>query len=160
MKKTQISMEFVLLVTFMLFVFIVFFSVVQYRLAEATHEKELELLKQVGESIRNELTLAANVEDGYERTFIVPENVIGRDYDIYLINYGTVLGLELGFGDSLTVDTVGGATEIVEEKSVFVSLPAMRIKQFGSASDTFCEISKGDNIIKKEDGIIDLPACS
>lgn len=78
--KSQISLEFILLISFMLFFFIVFFGVVQYRMAEAMHDKETELLATAAEYVKNEINLAYTAEDGYIRSFVIPENIAGKKY--------------------------------------------------------------------------------
>ena len=140
-KKTQISMEFMLLVTFMLFFFIVFFGVVQYRMAEATTEKELQLLKEVGDYVKNEISLAATVEDGYTRTFETPIDVVGRAYYMDLYKAQTEnkaqYYLELSY--------------VQDGSPIFINLPYMNMD-----INTKITINNGKNTISKTNGEITL----
>lgn len=143
-------MEFMLLVSFMLMIFVIFFGIIQYRMAEATHDKEIDLLRQVGDSIKNEFALADIVEDGYEREFEIPTTIIGREYIIKLTKYGeNRYGLDLAYEQ-------GGS-------DVFVLLPMVDFSFAVSndySIDSGIEISHGPvhnkKIIKKQDGIITL----
>lgn len=133
-KKTQVSLEFILLTTFMLFVFLVFLGVVQYRMAEIAYEKELELLKGVADFIKNEINLAYTAEDGYYRVFEIPVLVAGRPYSIEIVQ-NNIYGLELRYQN--------------QTGSVYVTLPVLDL-------ETEPVIKPGKNIIQKKHGRVIL----
>tara|TARA_Y100000031_G_scaffold25122_1_gene26962 strand:- start:13638 stop:14102 length:465 start_codon:yes stop_codon:yes gene_type:complete len=144
-KKTQISMEFMLLITFMLFFFIVFFGVVQYRMAEATSTKEMLLLREVGDYVKNEISLAATVEDGYERTFETPIDVVGREYYMHLYKTANE--------DDDRVQYYLELSYLYQNSTIFVNLPYIDL-DIGDKEKIL--INNGENLIKKVNGIITL----
>ncbi len=107
-------------------------------MAEITVEKQLELLNEVGEFVKNEINLAATVEDGYYREFTLPIRIAEREYIINLEEYGSTnirRGLYLEY------------TSI--NKSVYLPLPSIPLTD-GS------KLSPGKNVIEKHDGSITL----
>jgi hypothetical protein len=81
-KKAQSAIEFIALIGFVLFFFVAFFSVIQYNQTEKYKEKEKLVVQSIGLDIQQEIDLAAQSSDGYSRTFDVPSNVFGNDYQI------------------------------------------------------------------------------
>jgi len=142
-RHAQISMEFTLLMTFMLFFFIFFFGVVQYRMAEMANEKELEMLVSVGDFVRNEINLAHVVEDGYERKFEIPATVAGknytfefvRDFDLSSSRTDVYAGFELKFE---TLD-----------RTMFIQFQPINVTKGNTV-----EVYPGKNTIEKKNGMI------
>jgi len=87
MDKAQSSMEFFILVglAFVAVIFFVGFSVNEVR--EFRDAKEFFLIKDLALKLQKEVGIAASVEDGYERSFTLPdklENIV--DYFITIRN--------------------------------------------------------------------------
>ncbi|MFH1590110.1 MAG: LamG-like jellyroll fold domain-containing protein [archaeon] len=77
-------MEFVVLMSFMLLIFIATFVVIQDQSArniDRQTDKEVTALTNL---IKNEVELANIVEDGYRRTFVLPDYINGEEYNIDL----------------------------------------------------------------------------
>ena len=101
-KKGQISAEFISVVmsaTIMVFVFLVVFSEMH---GDNLKEKKEILSRDFIYSIQNEFIVAASAKDGYTRSFEVPYNLEGFDYEIDIdesyvtINYSeNILGLPI-----------------------------------------------------------------
>jgi hypothetical protein len=92
--KGQTSVEIILLMGFLFFVFLIFLGFFNAQLAEGNDERESHLLKDVSQQIQNEVRLAYNARDGYSRNFMVPEKLNSH------IEYGIAV-----IGDSLLTNT-------------------------------------------------------
>ena len=84
-KKSQNSMEFVVLTSFMMLVFVVFFVIIQQRMTSATEEKNDAIAEQLLSIAVNEIKLAESVSDNYYREFTLPNNLNGLQYTISII---------------------------------------------------------------------------
>lgn len=132
--KAQTSTEFVILTTFMLMVFLVFLMLIQGKMFESATEKNELLAQNIMDKVTNEIRLAESITDDYERTFELPVFLAnGVPYNIsitgYLIDGGEIV---------MTYENV--------EKVYFLDSQI-------SATST---IGKGQNIIAKNNGVIDI----
>ncbi len=84
-KKSQTSMEFVLLTSFMVLVFIIFFVVVQQRMSIIYQEINDASALQLENLVVNEIKLAESVSDNYFRKFVLPSNINGINYNISIM---------------------------------------------------------------------------
>lgn len=66
----------------MLFVFVLFLGLFQKNINEKTVEKRKYALTELALTVQNEINLAAEASDGYSRTFEIPTNILGSDYDV------------------------------------------------------------------------------
>ena len=48
----------------------------------ARYRAESECLKDLGLKLKQEILLASNAQDGYSRTFEIPDKIYGNDYNI------------------------------------------------------------------------------
>jgi hypothetical protein len=86
MKRGQSSVEFLLLFGSLFFIFIMILSVFYYYNKIQYRNRDYESLEDLAHMIDMELVLAANVEDGYERTFEIPGKIGARDYTLECVN--------------------------------------------------------------------------
>jgi hypothetical protein len=124
-KKAQSAIEFMILVGFLLVVFVIFLSIVSENLRDKTNERQNLQIKEIALGVKVEVDLATEASDGYVRNFSIPIKIYGEDYDIS-INDGFV-SISTGDGDhalSLSLANVTG------------------------------EVLKGENIIRKENGVV------
>ena len=92
--RGQTSIEIILLMGFLFFIFLIFLGFFNAQLAERNDERESHLLRDVSQQIQNEIRLAYNTKDGYSRSFTVPEKLNNYiEYDVQVI------------GDSLLTNT-------------------------------------------------------
>jgi len=119
-RKAQSTIEFTVLMSFMILMFSVFFVLVGQKLVDLRSDRNYEIAKTIQSIVSNEFQLAKNVEIGYTRQFRLPGSVEGMNYQISIIN-NTELSI-----------SVGG-------KSVFMRIP----------QNVTGNISKGLNIITK-----------
>ena len=79
----------------MLIFFIVMTIAVQNQLLQARIEQHGVKAAEIASIINNEVSLAAQVNKGYERTFFIPSNINGYPYDISHSPDGYDLVIEL-----------------------------------------------------------------
>jgi hypothetical protein len=84
-KKSQFGIEFVILLTFMLMVFVGVFAVVTYKLIDLEESRKQQMAEEVANRVNNEIKLARANNDGYERIFELPTKIEGKSYDIRII---------------------------------------------------------------------------
>jgi len=126
-SKSQSSIEFIILIGAILFFFSALLLVFNENIGEkskANREKEFHEIALV---VQNELNLAAETSDGYQRTFYLPERILNVDYTINLTE------------NSIYIRTIDG--------KYAASFPAPNVTG---------QIIKGPNIIIKSKGVIYL----
>lgn len=82
--RGQAAIEFLILSGFMLIVFTTFFFVIQERSDLQRQRQQGIELQSIADVIEQEVLLASQVSDGYNRTFELPRRLAGREYDISL----------------------------------------------------------------------------
>lgn len=85
-KTSQISLEFIILISFLFIICVGFITVSAYQMQEFSDEQNRYIINQFGNSIKMEINLASVVKDGYERTIILPDKIEGS------INYTITTG--------------------------------------------------------------------
>ncbi|MBU0894692.1 MAG: hypothetical protein KKF48_00310 [Nanoarchaeota archaeon] len=84
-KKGQGAIEFLVLIGFVLIFFVTFLGVIQNNMNEKNKEKEKLLLQNIALSVRDEISLASESSEGYFRVFKIPQNVLGKEYEVGII---------------------------------------------------------------------------
>ncbi len=90
MRKAQSSIEIVLLISFMALVSAVFLLAINDRMTWIQKQKDIKLIEDMGSVIGDEITLALGVEDGYSRTFEIPQTLRGINYSVELWSSSTM----------------------------------------------------------------------
>ena len=126
-KNAQSAIEFVILIGFMLFFFSVFFLTIQGHMSSKINEQQNLVVKQIALDVQKEIDLAYQSREGYYRVFKIPININGMDYDIQIV-----------------------------DGSVYVNLGNKHAISFPVQNITVNSINKGENIIKKENGVVKL----
>lgn len=85
-KKAQGSFEFLMLVGVASIAAIIFLLASSQDIYDLSQKKEFLLLKDQGDRIEREISLAVQVEDGYQRSFKVPLMLENREYGIIITN--------------------------------------------------------------------------
>ena len=86
MKKTQSSIEFIILVAFLLFFFVAFLRIVQDNLSDKMKEQRDAEAKDIAMTVQDEINLAFNSGNGYLRQFKIPGSIEGESYEIKIIS--------------------------------------------------------------------------
>ncbi|RME51983.1 pilus assembly protein, partial [Candidatus Woesearchaeota archaeon] len=84
--RGQASIEFVLLISFMIIVFAIFSIVLQKRLVQAENAHARNVMEQAASRILNEIQLAQTVHEGYARTFTLPSTIEGTPYNATIVD--------------------------------------------------------------------------
>lgn len=86
MSKSQSAIEFIVLASFMLLVIVGFFAVASSKVLESREEANRQISQDIAELAYKEIEIAKSVNDGYARTFIMPQTVNGVNYSIRIID--------------------------------------------------------------------------
>jgi hypothetical protein len=89
-SKAQSSVEFVILVTFMLMVFVTITIVIQSRTSEAQDIENMNYAEQLKDIVFNEITIAESMPYNYTKNFYLPRFIDGNNYTLE-INEGAEL---------------------------------------------------------------------
>jgi len=81
-KKIQASIEFVIMLGFVLLFFSVFLLIIQGNMNSKLIEKKNLMVKEVAFEVQDEINLALEARDGYRREFEIPDKISNQDYDI------------------------------------------------------------------------------
>ena len=81
-KRAQLAAEFLYVVGFALIVVVLFVVASESQLDDLRSDREFILIKDLTHSVRTELTLAAEVEPGYQRNFTTPSSIDGKEYQM------------------------------------------------------------------------------
>lgn len=85
-KKAQVAMEFMILVGFLLFVFSMFFVSINERMSDKAQERKDLIVKQIAVAVQDEINLASQSIDGYEREFKIPIDISGDNYTVGIVD--------------------------------------------------------------------------
>ncbi|MFW5852678.1 MAG: hypothetical protein ACOCUR_01485 [Nanoarchaeota archaeon] len=83
-NKGQVSIEFILIASFVAGGFLLASSAIFNFINEARTQQETEALGEIGNSIFSEVVVASVVQDNYERHFRLPSHAAGVEYDIFI----------------------------------------------------------------------------
>lgn len=122
-KNAQSTVEFVIIFAAVLFFFVAFFAVIQNNIQKKNFEKEIIMAQNIALDIQNEISLAAESSEGYYREFKVPTNILGKDYEVSIVDNRIYvkLGEKIGISykvfelSNLSGSLVQG-TNIIEKK--------------------------------------------
>ena len=95
--KSQSAVEFVVLATFMILVILSFFAVTSSRVLEAKEEANRKIAEDIAEFAYREIEIAKSLNDGYSKSFTMPETVNGINYTIVIIDNMELLVNYLGY---------------------------------------------------------------
>jgi len=83
-KNSQGAIEFIIIFIAFLFFFTIFFSAIKINNEKKELEKQKVIAQNVALDAQYEINLASESSEGYSRRFNVPENIYGKDYDLYI----------------------------------------------------------------------------
>ncbi|MBW2975191.1 hypothetical protein KY366_05730 [Candidatus Woesearchaeota archaeon] len=92
--KGQVAMEFMILVGFLLFLFAIISGVIAGNTHDTLRNKEIIIGEDIVTKVQKEVNLAARVQDGYSRGFILPGKLANKDYDIFIVGNEVILHTE------------------------------------------------------------------
>ncbi|MBI3027378.1 hypothetical protein HYY70_04645 [Candidatus Woesearchaeota archaeon] len=83
-SKSQISMEFMLIFTLVLFISVAFLKTLHQNLSDLQDKNDAIAMENLVNEIKNELILALQVHDNYIRRFDIPYKLNGKNYTLNL----------------------------------------------------------------------------
>ncbi len=125
--RGQSAIEFMIIVGVVFFLFIAFLGVLQSQRADQIYADRDVAAKEVALTVQDEVNLAQSSRDGYQRTFVLPYELLGLPYTV---------NASLGFVFVRTID----------ERHA-LALPIANVSG---------QITTGSNTIRKKNGTISL----
>lgn len=122
-KNAQSAFEFLLLVGVVFFAMVILVAAFYSNIAKLRGERDFFVAKDTAFIIQNELVLANQVEDGYSRSFFLPERLDGQQYSLTTSN------------NSLTITT--------QKASYSVRIPQVE----GTIAKGMNNITKTNNVV-------------
>jgi len=139
--KAQVSMEFIILFSFLFLIFVLFLGIIQQQMSGTADEKDRELLEDYADAIEQEIQTGASVEDGFQRNFTLPPGIRGKEVN------ATIRAFDDGSGRR-KVALVVNYTDDLLETQIVKFLPAI--------VNVDSDIVIGENCLAKEDGFLYL----
>ena len=90
-SKAQVSAEFFVLLGLAFLITITFEIASLDQLNDFRNQKETQSVKDLGLKLQKEVVLASIVEDGYVRTFEVPDKLENIDYSLITLNSTVII---------------------------------------------------------------------
>ena len=107
-KKAQIAIEFVLLVSVTFIILLIFLKAIGDQADDLNEKKEFILVKDLAYKAQYEINIASQVKSGYNRTFFIPEKLDNNDYTITKIENKITIGLK-NSEFTITIPDVNGS---------------------------------------------------
>jgi len=124
-KKSQSSIEFMILLTFLLFVFTLLFAFIYKNMSERIIENNNKKLIEIANVIREEIELAHQSSDGYYRVFEIPPKINSLDYIVNITENNLYIRTENEkYAASFTIKEVknSNSTNIVNDKNIIENI--------------------------------------
>src|SRR3989338_8816270 len=107
--RGQSAIEFVIIVSSVLFVFTAMVISVQYQISDKNKEKINLAVMEIALTVQDEINIASSTIDGYEREFEIPEKIVNKEYEVNITDGTVYVRTNDGrFGLSLPVLEVTG----------------------------------------------------
>lgn len=90
-KKAQSSIEFMVLVTFMMIIFTIFAMFIYSQISQTNTLRNREYVNQIKSIVFSELEIAESMTANYTKEFILPSYVDGNEYTINLTDGAELL---------------------------------------------------------------------
>lgn len=162
MKKSQIAMEFIMIVSLVFLVFIGFLAMMYNQFSDLNERKDYSTMFNLANLIKNEVLISSKVHDNYIRRFEIPFTVNGNGYKIDLEKDVLVITNEDNLSTTiiLPVEVKGGFIE--KNKKGQMEHCITKNKHDGvriSRNQASIELEE-DAFLKDRDGdgILDIPA--
>ena len=127
--KAQSSIEFMILIGFVLFFFASFFLIIQENTADKLKQRQNLIIEEIALTVRDEINFALESSDGYFREFEIPEKAGNQAYDLQIVD------------DMIYVKT--------SDEKFAIAIPVAAVNG---------QIDKGTNKIEKQNGEVYLNA--
>ena len=85
-QKSQISVEFMLLLAVAAMFFIIISSYVSIQIRSSNQEHSEMEIQQLGQSVQRKIFAASSMEEGFLMTFEIDDELNGKSYSLYLLS--------------------------------------------------------------------------
>ncbi len=85
--RAQLAIEFVYAIGTVILITVIFMVAIGSQFEDLRKDKEAFLILDLSSSIRKEIFIAAEAQDGFQRSFKVPHNLSGAAYNLTLKNH-------------------------------------------------------------------------
>ena len=110
--KSQVALEFVLLLAVAFIMFIVFTASARYRTDTLLSQEEFVLLKDIAYYTQSEINQASKMQDGYCRMFSIPEKLDNNvNYSIQILNNTLIFASTENYEQVLEIPSVIGSIQ-------------------------------------------------
>lgn len=92
--KSQVSVEFLMLVSILILISVVLTLVLVPLKIASTSKKLGEEAKKLCKTVAFEIDTAFNLGNGYERSFFIPEKILGRNYSVSIQNHSVWITID------------------------------------------------------------------
>lgn len=82
--KSQVALQFVIVLGLLLFIFIVFFAMISSQNAEDNKEKLMIQAQDIISAVQKEIVIASTMLNGYSRSFRIPSKIGALNYSFYI----------------------------------------------------------------------------
>lgn len=89
--KGQAAMEFLLLMSFLLFIFIIMLGIIASNISYINKKKINLIGEDIVTKVQKEINLASRVLDGYSRDFYIPQRLGNKNYNISVIDNEVII---------------------------------------------------------------------
>lgn len=127
LSKSQVTIEMILIIIFLIIFLTAFAGVVYYHLNHAYSESIEFEIKRIGNELSGQINLALEEGNGYKKKYFLQEKIQGLEYNV-------------------TVDSANGRIGIEVNGNTYF-FPVLTRNISGN-------FSKGENIIRNENGLI------
>jgi hypothetical protein len=90
-QKSQSAIEFVLLFSFMLFIFVGFFILLQDKIVTVSEKNDQEYLAEINDIVLSEVNVASTSMADYHHQFNLPSHIMGSPYTINILDGKEIL---------------------------------------------------------------------
>jgi hypothetical protein len=92
-RRSQVSFEFIMIFTLVMFALGGFFYIINQRMSELAVQREENIMDALANSIVNEVVVASSVGNNYMRKFAIPIRILGEKYNISIEDNDLVIRL-------------------------------------------------------------------
>ena len=125
MNKSQVAIEFVITIGISVFILFLFVAIIQEETIKFNRERELVLVEDLAATLQREFIVAESVNNGYTRTFKIPDTLLGINFTVFAqsqelvvrsVHYESVAALPQNISNVISLKK--GVNTIKKEKGV------------------------------------------
>lgn len=144
MKKGQTGIEFVMIISGVFLFFVLFIVLIHVTTEKKNYEKKDIALMVEAQYLADEIALAHEAGPGYQRSFTMPQTVLGRNYKIEVIEKSSIYAY-----------TTNGAGISDNRHALSINSLQVTYKPF-ETEDRYIIDKEGPNTIKNINGVVNI----